>query len=374
MPAPFRVVTRVALISFTALALPVAVRPVAAQRPLPPDSVVRSIIQQRVDGGRNAGIVVGIIDPDGSTRWTAYGRGDSGPLDDHTLFEIGPVTGTFTATLFADMVAKGLVRHDQPVAELLPPGTVIPGRGGRTMTLWNLATHTAGLPRVPPGLAPVDPANPYAGFDAKRMLTFLSGHALPRDIGATFEYSPLGIGLLGYALAAKAGGSYEQLLTGRVLRPLQLEETAITLTPEMRLRLAPGHDSAGKPAKSRDYGALAGAGALHSTVHDLLRYLAVNITPLGSPVAAGLRYAGRMHFRTDVPALSLGLAWQRIATPSGDTLVTHGGTTAGYAAFVGFDPRRRVAVVVLSSSGSSVDDIGLHLLDPNAPLAPTPSR
>jgi CubicO group peptidase (beta-lactamase class C family) len=110
--------------------------------------------------------------------------------------------------------------------------------------------------------------------------------------------------------------------------------------------------------------ALAGARALRSTVHDLLRFLAVNITPLGSPVAAGLRYAARLHFQTDVPARSAGLAWQRLVTASGDTLVTHGGTTAGYAAFMGFDARRRVAVVVLSNSGSSVDDIGVRLLDP----------
>ena len=359
-----------AMVAPMAVALTALAHTADAQRVLPADSVIRAVVSGRVDSGRNAGIVVGLIDADGSTRWMSYGRGPgSAAFDDHTLFEIGAITGTFTATLYADMVAKGIVRHNQPVAELLPPRTVVPSRAGRTITLWNLATHTAGLPQTPADVAPVDPTNPRAGFDEARLTAFLSRYTLPRDIGTAFEYSPLGMGLLGHALASRMGVPFEQLLADRVLRPLRLDETAITLTPEARTRLAPGHDSTGKPVEGGDHAALPGAGALHSSVHDLLRYLATNITPLGSPVAAALRYTQRLHFQTDVPTRAIGLGWQRIVSSSGDTLVTHGGVTAGYASFVGFDPRRRVAVVVLSNSANAVDDIGLGLLQGRAPPA-----
>lgn len=349
-------------------------RPVVAQRPLPSDSVVRAIIRQRVDEGRNVGIAVGLVDADGRTRFLAYGRGAGGtPLDEHSVFEIGSITKTFTAALLADMVASGAVRLDQPVAELLPPGTIIPSRGGRQITLKDLASHTSGLPRMPDNFAPRDPENPYADYGGQRLLAFLARYELPRDIGARHEYSNLGAGLLGYSLAAKAGTTYERLVTDRILRPLGLTETAITLTPEMRARLAPGHDPGGKVVKNWELDALAGAGALRSTVHDMLRFLAANIDSRASSLGPVLAATHGKRFQTDQPSLSVGLGWHRLVTPSGDTVLMHNGGTAGYLTFTAFDPRRRAGVVVLSNSAISVDDIGLHLLDEQIPLTKAPA-
>src|SRR6266700_2214871 len=162
----------VIILSFTALIMHTSLRTLAlgvvalapcalAQRPLPPDSVVRAIIRQRVDEGRNAGIAVGLVDANGHTRSLAHGRGAAGTaLDEHSVFEIGSITKTYTAAILADLVAGGIVRLDQPVAELLPAGTVVPGRGGRTITPLDLATQSSGLPRMPDNFAPKDPANP----------------------------------------------------------------------------------------------------------------------------------------------------------------------------------------------------------------------
>ncbi|MBC7895126.1 MAG: serine hydrolase [Cytophagaceae bacterium] len=348
--------------------------PVVAQRPLPPDSLVRAITRQRVDERRNVGIAVGLIDADGRTRSFAYGRGaGDAPLDEHSLFEIGSITKTFTGAILADMVAKGSVRLDQPVGELLPAGTVIPSRGGRQITLADLATHTSGLPRLPGNLEPRDQANPYADYDGKRLLDFLARYQLPRDIGAQYEYSNLGVGLLGYALAAKAGMTYEQLVTDRILRPLGMRETASLLSPELRRRLAPGHGPDGLPVRNWELDALAGAGSLRSSVHDMLRYVAANIDPRASQLGPALVATHAKRFQTAQPNVSIGLTWNRVVAPSGDTLLIHNGGTAGYLTFVGFDPRRRVGVVVLSNSAVSVDDIGLHLLDQRIPLTKAPA-
>jgi len=348
--------------------------PVDAQRTLAPDSTVWAIIRERVDAGRNVGIAVGLIDANGQTRTFAYGPGASGtPLDEHSVFEIGSITKTFTGAILADMVAKGTVRLDQPVAELLPTGTVVPSRGGRKITLVDLATQSSGLPRMPNNFAPKDAANPYADYDGARLLAFLAGYQLQRDIGAQYEYSNLGVGLLGYALAAKAGKSYEQLVTERVLRPLGMSETVITLTPQLRARFAPGHDPAGTVVKNWDLDALAGAGALRSTVHDMLRYVAANIEPRGTSVGANLAMTHVKRFQTTQPNISLGLAWHRLVSPHGDTIVMHDGGTAGYSTFVAFDEVRRVGVVVLSNTSSSVNDIGLHLLDDGIPLMKPPA-
>ena len=360
--------------SCLALALPLAfaVRPLAAQQ-LPADSVVRAIIRQRVDEGRNVGIAVGLVDADGRMRSVAYGRGAAGaPLDEHSLFEIGSITKTFTAALLADMVARGMVRLDQPVADLLPAGTIIPRRGDRQITLLDLATQSSGLPRMPDNFAPKDAANPYADYDGARLLSFLARYQLTRDIGAKYEYSNLGVGLLGYALATHSGVTYERLITDRILRPLGLTETAITLRPTLREHLAPGHDPGGTPVKNWDLDALAGAGALRSSVHDMMRYVAANIDPSSSTLGPALAATHGKRFQTEQPNVSIGLAWHRLVTPAGDTVLMHNGGTAGYLTFVGFDPRRRIGVVVLSNSAVSVDDIGVHLLDTRMPLTKTP--
>ncbi len=70
----------------------------------------------------------------------------------------------------------------------------------------------------------------------------LSSHRLDRDIGATVEYSYLGYGLLGHALALRDGTDFETLMVERILKPLQMSDTAIELTPDLQERVAPGHD------------------------------------------------------------------------------------------------------------------------------------
>ena len=359
------------------LSLPIALFVIAAPiagAQLPSDSVVRAIIRARVDAKHTSGLAVGLLDADGRTRTLAHGIGAGGrPLDEHSVFEIGSITKTFTSVVLASMVADGLVRLDQPVKELLPAGWTVPSRNGRAITLLDLATHSSGLPRMPNNFAPRDPANPYADYDSTRLRDFLAGYQLPRDVGARYEYSNVAVGLLGFALARRAGTTYERLVTDRVLRPLGMNETAITLTPAMRARLAPGHGADLAPAANWDLDALAGAGALRSTVHDMLRYLRANLDPPKSAVGAALAATHAMRFNPGQGPMTMGLGWHRVVGPSGDTAFFHNGGTAGYRTFVGFDPAKRVGVVVLANGGRDPDDIGQHLLDPKFPLWKPPA-
>ena len=88
----------------------------------------------------------------------------------------------------------------------------VPSRNGRQITLLDLSMQISGLPRMPNNLKPADPANPYADYDPPKLYEFLSRYKLTRDIGEKYEYSNLAVGLLGHALALKAGMSYEQLV------------------------------------------------------------------------------------------------------------------------------------------------------------------
>lgn len=347
--------------------------PLAAQAPA--DSSILAILKPRVDAGRWAGVAIGLVDRNGTRRTVTYGpNAGIAPFDDKTVFEIGSITKTFTAAILADMVAKGEVTLDEPVATLVPAGTVVPSRDGRQITLLDLATQTSGLPRMPSNLAPRNPANPYADYTPQQMYDFLASYQLPRAVGATYEYSNLGVGLLGHALARRAGTDYEALVTARVLRPLQLNDTRVTLTEPMRRRLAPGHGPDGSPARNWDLPTLAGAGALRSTVSDMLTYIRANADSTSKPIGAVLALTHGARRPGGAPTVSLGLAWHRVQLPSGQLIVFHNGGTGGYRSFTGYSESTGEGVVVLSNTSNSVDELGFHLLDPKFPLPPVPKK
>jgi D-alanyl-D-alanine-carboxypeptidase/D-alanyl-D-alanine-endopeptidase len=330
----------------------------------PPDSVVRGILRERVGAGQAEGLVVGLLEADGTRRIVAYGRSDGPghrPLDGATVFEIGSVTKVFTCSLLAEMAGRGEVRLDQPVAELLPRTVRVPARGDTVITLLDLATQHSGLPRLPTNLAPANPANPYADYTVERLYGFLSGYTLPRAPGARYEYSNLGMGLLGHALALRAGKPYEALLTERVLAPLGMSDTRVTLTPDQKSRLAAGHDGAGVEVPSWDLPTLAGAGALRSSANDMLRFLAAQVDSDTTALSRALiaTHRARRKLGTNV---MIGLAWHRLSA-FGAEIVMHNGGTGGYRSFAGFDPAMHVGVVVLANTAGDYDDIGLHLLN-----------
>ncbi len=248
-----------------------------------PDRVEKAA-QERIAAGMYQTLVFGVVDGD-SGEVVAFGRLDDGKAPDgETVYEIGSITKTFTATLLARAVLASRVTLDTPVAQLLP-GWKIPLRSGKAITLGSLATHRSGLPRLPTNMQPNDPSDPYADYDAAKLKAFLDGYELPRDPGASYEYSNLGFGLLGHALAQMDHTSYDALVDEVIFKPLGMTMTGTRLTESVRARLAPGHDDTGKAAKNWDFDALAGAGAIHSTASDLLRYLKANMGAAPSPRA-----------------------------------------------------------------------------------------
>jgi len=371
--------TRPALVSFVLLtgaaALTISAQ-TAVDSPVPNDTEIRTVLTQRIDQARQSvGIVVGVIEPKGK-RIVAYGaldQGDPRPLNGDTLYEIGSVTKVFTSLLLSGMVQRGEVALTDPVAKYLPTSVKVPERGGRSITLQDLATHTSGLPRLPNNLLPKDPGNPYADYTVEQLYEFLSGYTLTRDIGTQYEYSNLGGGLLGHVLARRAGMDYEALVRSRITEPLQMKSTAITLTPELKARLAAGHDPNLKRAANWDLPTLAGAGALRSTANDMLAFLAANLGYSKTPLAPAMAAMLTLRRPTGTPDLEIALGWH-IFTRFGNDIVWHNGGTGGYRSFIGYNPKTRAGVVVLSNAGTAagVDDIGLHLLDSRYNLIAAP--
>ena len=331
---------------------------------------VEAILKSRVGDHPGLGIVVGLIDGAGKRSVVSVGsagEGTTSPLDGNTVFEIGSVTKVFTSALLADMVRRGEVALDDPVAKLLPPSVRLPSKDGHDITLLSLATHTSGLPRMPANLAPKDPENPYADYTVGQMYEFLATYQLGRPIGDVYEYSNLGAGLLGHALAAKLGKSYEAALAERVLGPLGMKDTGIAPTPGMRSRMSVGHAASGYASPNWDLPTLAGAGAIRSTVNDMLTFLAANLGSGPATLRADLESTHIPRHDTGKTG-QIGLAWH-IRSGQDIEVIWHNGGTGGFHSFVAFDKKRRTAVVVLHNSAANIDDVGFHLIDAQFPLA-----
>jgi D-alanyl-D-alanine-carboxypeptidase/D-alanyl-D-alanine-endopeptidase len=363
--------------SACASAAPITEPAAMAQTPVfPDDARLLEIIKSRVEDGRATGLVLGVMEPDGSTRVVAYGDpgADAKPLGPDSVFEIGSVTKVFTTTLLAGMVSKGEVTLDAAAQTYAPQGMTLPARNGKAITLANLAEQNSGLPRLPGNLdlGAVDMSNPYAAYTTQMLHAFLAGYTLPRDPGAEFEYSNLGMGVLGGILANRAGQDYETLVKARILTPLGMTTTGITLTPEMQAQLARGHDASGAPAANWDLPSLSGAGALRSSMRDMLKFLDANVGEPTTDLERAMRLAQTPRFDMS-PNARIGLGWITVNSKSGDSFLYHDGGTGGYGAIIAVDPKRKVGLVLLGNRTGVPEDIAMHLLDPTIPLAPPPA-
>lgn len=333
------------------------------------DPAVRERAEALTRGGQHAGIVIAVIEGKDSAVY-GFGRGNQDRLPDaDTVYEIGSVTKTITGLLLAQAVVAGKVTLAELVADLLP-GYAMPGTKERAITLRDLATHYSGLPRLPGNLAPADLNDPYADYGEPQLRAFLADHVMARASGAAFEYSNLGYGLLGTALAAKAGQSYETLLQTQIAGPLGMRSTSSLMSPALRARLAPGHLADGKPAQHWQFQAIAGAGAVLSTPRDMVAY--VQSFMLKPDQAHALAVQPQ---RDIGGGKQIGLSWIRDQA-KGQPFIWHNGQTGGYASFAGFTPDGQRGVVVLSNTSTTVDALGVASLVPGTlpPLAAAPAQ
>jgi CubicO group peptidase (beta-lactamase class C family) len=322
---------------------------------------VQDHIKQRVDSGIHVGIVVGFL-KGGQETYFSYGKtalSEGSLVNAKSVFEIGSITKVFTTILLADKVLHGEMALDDPISKYLPEGIKIPERDGKVNTLKDLATHTSGLPRMPDNFRPVDPNNPFLGYEVEQVYEFLSSHELTRDIGASYEYSNFGMGLLGHLLELQSGKSYEELIKEKFSKPYKMTDTGITFSPEMKERLAKGH-AYGSEVSNWDITSLAGAGAIRSTASDMLKFLAANAGDVDSPLKEAMELTHEVAFKNEESNFEIGLGWHYSNEGS---IVWHNGGTGGYRSFAGFRKDDGTAVIVFANTNESIDDIGLHLLN-----------
>lgn len=292
-----------------------------------------------------------------------------------TIFEIGSITKTFTGLLLAQAVVEGRTTLEAPVAPLvgLPAGSPLGGEA--PVRLVHLANHTSGLPRLTndmkkqPGY---DAAQPYQHHDWRMISAFLGRVKLKGLPGEHEDYSNLGFAVLGRALVILLGdgdiaetgeippevrqSAYGRLVAERICRPLGLKDTALAVTDPTRF--APGHDEEGNPVPPWIMGDWAPAGGLRSSVRDLLTYLETHLRPLPGQEDVVRQVLTKTHTQGRE---AVGLGWQMTGLKDGRQLVWHNGGTQGSSSFCGFVASRKLGIVVLSNSDTSVDGVATKL-------------
>jgi CubicO group peptidase (beta-lactamase class C family) len=313
------------------------------------------------------GAAIGIIDQQQNRQEYYFGRisnHQEHPPDSHSIFEIGSITKTFTATLLAQAILDGKINLEDELEYLLPEGEVtVPHWNGIRITLEHLATHSSGIPKsprdsnqpLPPGY---DPYDPYAAYTTDYVYDYLSSWCnLLFEPGTQYSYSNTGMGLVGHVLGLVDSSSYEDVLGRELLEPLGLTETTLFLSEDQLTNLAPGHDEDRDSVKNyfaQDI--FQGAGFLKSSLHDMLIYLEAQMglraTSLDDAIAmthqpyfdvGGVTYNDREGYYH----LFIGLAWHIDELPEGYTFYWHGGRTNGYMAYMAFDPQASTGVVIL---------------------------
>ncbi len=270
-----------------------------------------------------------------------------------TVYEIGSVSKVFTGILLAHAVKSERVELDQSIGTIMKKLQTANKKVGESIQLRHLSTHTSGLPRLPSNLRPADPTNPYADYDRKLLMEFMSQVQPKRKPGVAGEYSNFAAGLLGDLLAVEAGTSYEALLKKNLADPLELGDTCVTLTYDQIGRLAPPHNEGQQADKNWRFNALAGAGAIRSTTDDMLRFIEANLHPPENLLGEAIELAWKQHLPAKGKAFAMGLGWH--IARDGQTR-WHNGQTGGYHSAIFISRELDAGVVVLCNTATGEVD------------------
>lgn len=373
----------ICLFVFTAAAQDMEPSAAASTQPLPATGSSSESIAARIDAKVDEAIAqlhlpsiaVGVIRDNQVFHRRAVGvvdRESLTPATCGTLYAIGSVTKTFTATLLVMLRDEGVVALDDPISRYLPPDLLLPfpsnPRGDAHITLRHLATHTSGLPRLPPNLMGFLP-DPYGSYTAEHLYQALASGGLIAPIGSKYQYSNFGMGLLGHLLERAAGRGFDELLQQRIFRPLEMTDSHPRPTPELMERMARPYkgERCEQPANSWTFGVLAPAGSIVSSVDDMLKYVAFQFGA-GEAVEHPLRGGSLRELHRPQRLLderwnsAVGLGWHVTLDRKLGEVVWHNGGLDGFHSFVGFLPKQRAGVVVLTNCDKDIDRLAMEIL------------
>ncbi len=298
----------------------------------------------------------------GKTYYFNYGvanRARRTPVTENTIFELASITKVFTTTLLGVALEKKQLTLSDPISKYMSGMAAKPAEPIASVTVQELATHTAGFPRD------VTDFGVRVGDNAGLMQS-LRAWQPERAIGKTYLYSNVSFGLLGKVVEGATKKTYADLLATEVTGPLNMTHTFITVPANKTRFVAQGYRKNGSPAPFYVPHQLLGGGALRSSAKDLMQFLILNINSAATPQKVLLSkalYRIQQPYFTVRPNFVMGLGWQRI-TRQNHLFITKNGGNQGFSTFIGFAPKEQIGVVVLfNQSKKQAGRIGNQLLN-----------
>ena len=324
------------------------------------DTIAGSYIKQM----NTVGLSVGILQ-DGKMHFYGYGEtaiGNKTIPDSATIFEIGSISKTFTATLLAIAVGEGKVRLDDPVNKYLPDSIPLLQYNNRVVTLRDLSNHTSAIPRMPSNFQStvVDPKDPYINYSIGNLYAFLKHLQLTREPGKEYEYSNMAVGLLGTILQKIYHRSYEELILKYICNPLGMNDTRVSIRKNDSSFFAKGYNANGVYNGPWNLpSSFAGAGAIRSTARDMLKYADANSGKAPGSLGKAMQLTHDTTFSDN--QATIGLGWHYIQ-PGDKKVLFHNGGTGGYRTYLAINTQKKIAVVILSNCATSPDQEGNALM------------
>jgi len=332
-------------------------------------AIVDAAVAPVMRTNRIPGMAVGVI-AGGTERVFDYGVASTQtrrPVTRDTLFEIGSISKTFTATLASYAQVTGRLSLSDGTAAYLPQ---LAGTKFGSVTLLELGTHTTGgLPlQVPDGVP-----------DTGALVTYLR-HWQPAHVPGTYRtYSNVSIGLLGVIAAKSLDRDFVQLMQERLFPALGLRETYIRVPAAQAAHYAQGYTEDDTPIRVRDGVLAAQAYGVKTTAGDLLRFLEANLATIALPAAlrGAILQTHTGYFR--VGGMTQDLIWEQYPypvardallkgngraiifgavkvvritppeAPRSDVWINKTGSTNGFGAYVAFVPAKRLGIVILAN-------------------------
>lgn len=300
---------------------------------------------QRWANKPNHVLTVGVIRDSHEAIWSSTEDGMDG------IYEIGSITKTFTGLLAAIGEERGLWKVSDSLASFIPEWEKHPFAG--ETTLRHLVTHTSGLARVPKNISKtvIDRMNPYANYRDDDLMAAVMQEKRPSR--RRWNYSNYGFGLLGWLLAKRTGQRLDEMMNEWIFAPLHMAQSSVAIPSSASL--LPVFKANGKSAKHWEFhDAMAGAGAVHSTVSDMLRYLEAHLRDGGTLYRALERSRQELHAIDAKRGTAMAYGWMMQREKDGSMTYWHNGATYGSCSFAMFNREKQIGLVILSNCGFSL--------------------
>jgi len=319
-------------------------------------------VNKYISDENSFGLVVGVF-KNGRVYLKGYGTTEKGKEilpDSSTTFELASTSKLFTTSTLQILVDEGLLNLDDKIQTILGEKVKLPLIAQNT-TLRHLAAHLSGFPSLPNSFIAKmnDETNPYKDLITQDIYDYLKNCEGKQNDG-TFEYSNFGMGLLGHLLELKTGIKYEQLVKQKLLIPISMNQTFVTIDSLNKLNIIDGFDENGNQAPIWEDKVLTGAGSFLSNGTDMMKFIKANLDDKETTISKSLLVTHNQQLDGET-----GLGW--ILPSSADKLlgnkniVWHNGMAGAYSSFIAIDKVNKFGLFVLSNKAVDVTKLAMKL-------------